>query len=88
MVGGRWPTRRFGPVDIEIQPWSPTMTEVRVARPQPLPSYWGARRVRRYWALAHDAVDRVTEIAVRGPAEPGSRGGPGARVRPGDPSAS
>ena len=56
---GRALGRGFGRVEVEILPWSPTTTGLRVARRSPLPVYWSARRVRRYWATAHAAADRL-----------------------------
>lgn len=56
--------RAFGRVDIEVLPWSPTTTGVRLARRSPLPVYWSARRVRRYWATAHAAADRLAGLEL------------------------
>jgi len=66
---GRAPGRTFGRVDVEILPWSPTTTGLRLARRSPLPVHWSARRVRGYWATAHAAADRLTSLDLRVPAE-------------------
>ena len=63
LVGKGWSPRRFGDVDVEIFPWSASAIEIRLARRSPFPVYWGVRRVRRYWALAHAAADRLMEQA-------------------------
>jgi hypothetical protein len=68
-----WSGRTFGRVDIEILPWSSTTTGVRLARRSPLPSYWSARRVRRYWALAHAAADRLARPGLWGATEEGGQ---------------
>jgi hypothetical protein len=59
---GRAPGRAFGRVDVEILPWSRATIGLRLARRSPLPVYWSARRVRRYWAAAHAAADRLTRV--------------------------
>ena len=59
---GRALGRGFGRVDVEILPWSPTTTGLRLARRSPLPVYWSARRVRRYWATTHAAADRLAGL--------------------------
>jgi hypothetical protein len=59
---GRAFGRGFGRVDVEILPWSPTTTGLRLARRSPLPVYWSARRVRRYWATAHAAADGLARL--------------------------
>jgi hypothetical protein len=59
---GRAPGRAFGRVDVEILPWSPATTGLRIARRSPLPVYWSARRVRGYWASAHAAADRLAGL--------------------------
>jgi hypothetical protein len=57
-----WSPRVFGRVDVEVIPWSSSMTALRLARRSPIPNYWSARRVRRYWALAHAAADRLAGL--------------------------
>src|SRR5262249_5470327 len=64
LVGRGWRARNFGGVALDISPWSPTAIQIRLARQSPFPSYWGARRVRRYWALAHAAADQLTGLAL------------------------
>jgi hypothetical protein len=59
---GRAFGRGFGRVDVEILPWSPTTSGLRLARRSPLPVYWSARRVRRYWAAAHGAADGLARL--------------------------
>ena len=54
--------RGFGRVDVEILPWSPSTSGLRLARRSPLPVYWSARRVRRYWATAPAAADRLAGL--------------------------
>lgn len=62
LVARGWRARRFGGVDLEISPWSATAMQIRLARQSPFPSYWGARRVRRYWELAHAAANQLTVL--------------------------
>ena len=59
---GRAFGRGFGRVDVEILPWSATTSGLRLARRSPLPVYWSARRVRRYWATTHAAADRLAGL--------------------------
>ena len=59
--------RGFGRIDVEILPWSPSTSGLRLARRSPLPVYWSARRVRRYWATAHAAADRLARLELSPP---------------------
>jgi hypothetical protein len=68
-TGRAWSGRVLGRVDLEVIPWSSTTTGLRLARRSPFPSYWSARRVRRYWALAHAAADRLAGLGLRGAAD-------------------
>jgi hypothetical protein len=66
LVGRGWGAHRLGGVDLEIFPASATAFQIRLARQSPFPSHWGARRVRRYWALAHAAADQLMLLVSPG----------------------
>jgi hypothetical protein len=56
----------FTRVDIEITAWSRTSCEVSVQPIARAPLQWGARRLRRYFALGHRFTDHLcSTLAVR-----------------------
>jgi hypothetical protein len=62
-------------VDIEIDAWSRDATRVQLRPSARHPERWSARRLERYFTLAHEAVDeaaRSLSRAARGPAVPRS----------------
>jgi hypothetical protein len=54
--------RRLAALEVEINVWDPTSTEV-VVRPQARHPYrWGPRRLRQYFRVAHLTADVVTRL--------------------------
>ncbi|HEX4493923.1 MAG TPA: hypothetical protein VH914_22165 [Acidimicrobiia bacterium] len=51
-------------VDIEVSMWSPEATCVTVRPVARHPERWSRRRVRRYFALAHETADTVGAVLV------------------------
>jgi len=49
-------------VDIEIASWAPGSTSVQLRPSDHRTHRWGARRARRYFALAHAGVDRLERL--------------------------
>lgn len=57
---------RYSRVDLLIAPWSDDACELRVAPRSRHLHQWGARRLRRYYRLAHDAADRLLPMLRSG----------------------
>jgi hypothetical protein len=53
--------RRLCPVEVELSPWSSTVTELSVRPAVRAPYRWSDRRIGRWFAQAHDAADTLRE---------------------------
>jgi len=67
--------RRLEDVEIELNAWDEEATELVVRPRARAPYHWRARRVRRYFRLAHEAADALTRVLATDtprlePAEP------------------
>jgi hypothetical protein len=51
-------------VEVELTPWSMTATQLRVTPRSSRVRYWGPRRRRRYFQLAHRAAKLLVEILL------------------------
>ena len=59
LVGER---RRIAHVEIELNPWSPVVTELVLRPSAKHPERWSARRLRNYFARAHEAADHFSRL--------------------------
>jgi hypothetical protein len=59
LVGSR---RRIARVELEISPWSENATELVLRPLAKHPERWSARRLRSYFARAHDAADHFARL--------------------------
>jgi RimJ/RimL family protein N-acetyltransferase len=62
-------------LDVEISTWAAGSVLIQLRPLDRSPQRWGARRTRRYFALAHAGADRLVRLLNEG-AEAGARGGP------------
>jgi hypothetical protein len=74
-------SRAVARVELEVSAWSADASELTVRPVARHPERWSRRRLRRYFALAHDGADRGLEI-LTGDA-PAGRGFDTAAVRTG-----
>jgi hypothetical protein len=58
----------FPPVEIEINPWSASASELRIIPLTRLAHLWGVRRMRMYTELANAAADSLISICSLSPA--------------------
>jgi hypothetical protein len=64
-------SRAVARVELEVAAWSESTSELTVRPIARHPERWGRRRLRRYFALAHDGADRGLEILTSdAPASP------------------
>jgi hypothetical protein len=69
-AGGRLVGRDLRPpwfqrVEVVVSAWSARAVEVKVVPASAALNRWGARRLARYFRLAHDAADTVAELLER-----------------------
>ncbi len=55
-------SRAVAGVELEVAAWSTETSELTMRPVARHPERWGRRRLRRYFALAHDSADRGLEI--------------------------
>jgi hypothetical protein len=55
-------SRAIARVELEVAAWSNTASELTVRPIARRPERWGRRRLRRYFALAHDSADRGLQL--------------------------
>jgi hypothetical protein len=56
------PRRRIARVELEVSPWSGGATELVLRPSAKHPEWWSARRLRNYFARAHDAADHFARL--------------------------
>jgi hypothetical protein len=61
--------RRVGAVEIELRPWSAEHTELALVPAARRVHAWSDRRLRVYFALAHDAADSLRALLASGAGE-------------------
>lgn len=57
--------RRVATVEVDVSMWSSGSTCIALRPVARFPDRWSARRLRRYFALAHAAVDAIGVLLVR-----------------------
>jgi hypothetical protein len=67
LVNAGWAPPRDERVELVISAWSETAAELRVVPHSTHFRRWGARRLRRWFRLAHEAADALAERLTSGP---------------------
>ena len=66
-------TRAVARVELEVAAWSGEATELTLRPIARHPERWGRRRLRRYFALAHESADHSLQLLSSPPASAGTR---------------